>query len=46
MNGGVIFEKIDEINGLYSDIYACMKGGSDPFMEIGVTDDKLLVFTF
>jgi hypothetical protein len=45
MNEGLIFERVGDINFLYSYLYIYMKGEDDPFMEIGVTEDMLLEFT-
>lgn len=46
MNHGLIFEKVGDINSLYPYICVYAEGESNPFMEIGVTDEKQLAFTF
>lgn len=46
MNYGLIFEKVGDINSLYPYICVYMEGESNPFMEIGVTEEKQLAFTF
>jgi len=46
MNYGLIFEKVGDINSLYPYICVYMKGENNPFMEIGVTEEKQLAFTF
>ncbi|WLE58861.1 hypothetical protein GIY62_17415 [Burkholderia plantarii] len=46
MNFGLIFEKVGDINGSYPYICVYLDGESNPFMEIAVTDEKKLAFTF
>ncbi|CAG9188008.1 MULTISPECIES: hypothetical protein [Burkholderia] len=46
MSYGLIFEKVGDINSLYPYICVYMQGESNPFMEVGVTEEKQLAFTF
>ena len=46
MNYGLIFEKVGDINSLYPYICVYVGGASNPFMEIGITEEKQLAFTF
>ncbi|MBU9382874.1 MULTISPECIES: hypothetical protein [Burkholderia] len=43
---GLIFEKVGDINSLYPYICVYIQGESNPFMEIGVSEEKQLVLTF
>ncbi|GAB5094621.1 hypothetical protein [Caballeronia sp. GAFFF2] len=46
MNYGLIFEKVGDVNSLYPYICVYVEGEGNAFMEIGVTDEKQLAFTF
>ncbi|WP_124602565.1 hypothetical protein [Burkholderia sp. Bp8963] len=45
MSFGLVFEKIGDINSLYPYICVYVEGEANPFMEIGVTEDKRLEFS-
>jgi hypothetical protein len=46
MSYGLVFEKVGDINSLYPYICVYMEGEGNPFMEIAVTEEKQLAFTF
>jgi hypothetical protein len=46
MNYGLIFEKVGDINSVYPYICVYVEGESNPFMEIAVSEEKQLAFTF
>jgi hypothetical protein len=41
----LVFEKVGDINYTYSYLCVYLRGDKEPFMEIGVTDDKELELT-
>lgn len=45
MNFGLIFEKVGDINSTYPYLCVYLEGKSNPFMEVGVKEDKTLAFT-